>query len=182
MNADEIVKPGYVRVTELIRLYNDFSGIDPQVLEAKRIIGTNVHNAIESDCSDYLDERESGYYESFLQWKKETGFKTVIKEKRYYYDTWMVTGKIDALGTFPGSEKLTLIDYKTSATINKPAWNLQAHFYRKLVENVLSNDVEDRILFVTLRQNQRAKVVEFLYNRISLALCESLVALHNYFK
>ena len=127
------IKEGYTRVSDILGQWNHLSHIDPNVLENKCRIGTNVHNCISAEINSIympLEEDEKGYYDSWLEWhekyKKSIAF--IANEKRFYCDEYKITGCVDAIIALEG-EGQVLVDYKTSSTANKKIWALQAQFY-----------------------------------------------------
>ena len=110
----EIIKPGYRRVSELLAPLQDFSMIDPSVLENKARIGTNVHGAVylfENDVFIPVSEDEEPYFKGYLNWREENDVTFERMEERLYSDRYMVTGRLDAVIRFPGSNDLVLLDF-----------------------------------------------------------------------
>lgn len=144
----------YARVTEILQPFNDFSNINPEVLNNKARIGTEVHKAIADDIEGefpFLSEDTLGYFESYLKWKNSLKPTFVQSEHRYFCDIKMVTGQIDCLITYPFPSP-TLIDFKTSATESPITWPMQAHMYKYLgvVNRVLTSE---RFLFIKLNKS-----------------------------
>ena len=48
MSREIPIKEGYTRISEILGFFTSFAGIDPGILQAKAMVGTNVHKAI--DC------------------------------------------------------------------------------------------------------------------------------------
>lgn len=132
-----------------------FQNINQEVLRKKCIIGTNVHQAINSwAINDFspLTEYEKGYFDSFLAWKEIVRLKPIKSELRLYDDNLKITGAIDMLGKVEGSESLILIDFKTSSTADIKKWSLQAAFYHHLlVVNKFS--INQSVLFIQLNKD-----------------------------
>ena len=148
-----IIKDGmqYARVSEILSPLNDFSHIDPEVLANKCRIGTQVHEAIASEVAGefpILAEDSWGYFKSFLKWRDELNPFFEQSEQRYYSETHMITGQIDALARFGVGNNPLLVDFKTSAQEGK-TWPLQAHLYCLLVE-INAIRIEPRFLFLKL--------------------------------
>lgn len=118
---------GYVRVSQILARFQSYADVDPEVLEAKAKIGTNVHKAIVQDQADELvihkGPREKAYFESYEMWKanKHVQIKQV---PRLYCHELMLTGECDGL-----IFDQMLIDWKCSASPSKEVWNMQAHMY-----------------------------------------------------
>jgi hypothetical protein len=143
----------YVRVSQVLACLQDFSQIDPAVLEAKQNIGINVHDGIDQYLNGMfplLFLSELNYLTSFLKWKAKTNPKVKVTEKRYYCDDKMLTGQVDALMQFPHSQLTVLVDWKTSAVESPKIWPLQAHLYHYLVNKNTLFPLADFALFVKL--------------------------------
>lgn len=161
------IKPGYIRVSEILSQWDRFGHIDPQVLQDKANLGTEVHRVIDEVSSgmftdEYLlPEKARKYLRSFRLWKNE-GVKEWKKgEQRLYCEVFKITGQIDAFYQFPGENTLTIIDYKTSATASPKDWELQGTFYHHLAK-VNGYLLSDRFLFLQLdKDGELPKVHEF---------------------
>lgn len=142
----------YARVTEILQPFNDFSKIDPAVLERKRIIGTNVHKAIDDYIKEdipILCDEEMGYFRSYLKWAEYVNPLYSVNEKRFFDDTLMITGAIDAIVSIGESKDLVILDFKTSAVENHTTWPLQAHLYHYLAQKEFPS-LSDRMIFLKL--------------------------------
>lgn len=126
---------GYVRVSEILKRFSDYSDVDPVMLEEKAKIGTNVHQAIIADCAgDFVlfeTDRAQAYFESYKMWQKFES-RQISQIPRLYCDTYMITGECD--GLIQGLQGEILIDWKCSASSDKTTWNMQAHFYFYLLQ------------------------------------------------
>jgi len=155
----------YARVSDVIRPFVDFSHVPVEVLNRKAALGTRVHKAIEQEINGdmaVVGLGEQGYVQSFEQWRAEVEPVFVESERRYYCDEKMITGCIDALVEFKGTDKRILIDFKTSAQESPVTWPMQAHLYHYLASKH-HNNLDSRILFLKLdRKGALPKV--FIYN------------------
>lgn len=128
----------YLRVSEILARLQNFKAIDPEVLENKARIGTNVHKAILDHSQGQFplleSERESAYFGSYLIWEKKEKPNWKVQVPRLYCDDLMITGEIDGLIETNRHQSPVLIDWKCSATPNKEIWNMQAHFYWYLLD------------------------------------------------
>lgn len=129
----------YVRVSEVIGKFKDWSNVPEDRKERKRRIGTEVHQAIEDEIKgDFplLGEETQGYYGSYLKWKESLDVRFFSTEVRYFCDEKRLTGKIDAL-VYPFNEFMIdlpiLVDYKCTASEMKETWMMQAHLYAYLI-------------------------------------------------
>lgn len=146
------IKEGYIRVSDILGIWSDFSHIDPEVLDNKCRIGTNVHSLIQAHVNDVPltgEDDEEGYFESWKKWNSycKREFIPEMQELRLYDDILKITGQIDCIVEQNG--KRNLIDWKTSASANKLAWEMQAAFYHYLCT---TNSIEicDEVLFIQL--------------------------------
>ncbi len=135
-SSQEVIKPGYVRVSTILAAYQDFSHIDPEVLARKCVIGTEVHSAIESHFKKEFCPISSGAKEYMGAFKSalngEFGdYNPKLLEQRMYSLELKTTGKIDMLAET--EEGRVLVDYKTSAKVNLPVWSLQMAMYGLLL-------------------------------------------------
>lgn len=180
-----MIKEGYTRVSEILSPWNDFSMIDPDVLENKRVIGVNVHAAIEGEKSGIfvpLEDKEQGYFDSYDEWKKSLGNEVVQEaaEQRFYCDSLMLTGCVDAVFSW-GGEKV-IVDYKTSASVNKKNWLIQGALYLYLARQVYEG-VSDKVIFVHLKKDGKiAKNREFDITAEVMDLAVSAVKVYKHFK
>ena len=119
-SLDAVVVPSVTQVLSASGLV-DFSGIPKGVLEAAQARGTAVHSAVhyyeehdldlgqfESDFPEY-----AGYLRSWIVWKGQVGFVSVLNEHRVASRRHQVAGTFDALGTYNGHP--VLIDIKTGS-------------------------------------------------------------------
>jgi hypothetical protein len=153
---EEIIKPGYTRVSEILRIFNDFSTIDPYILENAKNRGSRVHAAIDEYIKTAmvlteLEEQDKPYFESFMSWYESIpGIEKEIthNEVRLYDDKRMITGKID--GVLRRGGRLILIDWKTSSSANDLSWPLQAALYVQLIRKNKLCDISDTVIFLQL--------------------------------
>ena len=155
----------YVRVSEILARLQSYADIDPEILEAKAKIGTNVHQAIVQDCAGEFvvleSDRAHAYFESYKMWEKSMKPWNIDQIPRLYCDTLMLTGECDGLMTYvshAGNIKSgpQLIDWKCSASPSLKIWNMQAHFYWYLLhEN--GYRALDSMFWVNLRHTKHYK-------------------------
>ena len=177
------IKPGYTRVSKILQQWDKFGHIEKSVLEAKAYLGTGVHNHIQNRCDGIMtipDLWEGGYVESWEAWIATTNPVFVHTELRLYDDLLKITGAIDAIIQFPGSEDLVIVDYKTSAAASPKIWPLQGHFYHYLCKANNIN-VGKRILFLQLKKNGKIpKVHEYEDDRSIMDICMSAYYCYRY--
>lgn len=193
------IKPGYSRVTEILDQWNTkvivdgevvakaFAGsrnaIDISVLSNKANIGTNVHEAIEWHLQGFekiLNEREQKYFMSFCKWYDSARPIFVKNEQRFYCDKMMITGCVDGIIKFPGSDDMMIIDFKTSATESPKMWPLQATFYHYLA-TLDGMKLSDRLIFLKLHwKGEIAEVFEYKFTPYLLQVCKCAVFNYRY--
>lgn len=144
---------GYVRVSEILKRFSDYSDVDPVMLDEKAKIGTNVHEAIVKDCAGefvtFESDRALAYFESYKMWNKQP--KKIKQIPRLYCDTYMITGECD--GIIHENDHRWLIDWKCSANASEKIWNMQAHFYWYLLrEN--GHFISDYMSWINLRHDK----------------------------
>jgi hypothetical protein len=125
-------------VTRIIAPYNDFSGIDPDVLAHAAARGTLVHDI----CSDTLrglwvspsriTPEVAGYVRSFRGWAAAMLLDVVATEQELTDSALGYLGHLDLLARVRGQEGLGVIDWKTPAATQK-AWKVQTAAYAHLV-------------------------------------------------
>lgn len=150
----EDIKKGYTRVSTIINQWDLFGHIDPNILENKRQIGDEVHEAIWCYFSGHmpiLEERSQKYFDSFKAWVEVTNPKIIAKEQRYYNDKMMVTGAVDLL-VESDNGKVQVLDFKTSASASRGSWQLQGAFYHHLAKSD-SHEMAQSVQFVQLKKD-----------------------------
>jgi hypothetical protein len=176
------IKPGYIRVSEILGQWDRFGSINPDVLKRKAQIGTNVHSAINAaDSGVFMPLEEGmGYFESWELWISTTKAQIVHSELRLYDDGLKITGCVDALIKMPFNEELILVDYKTSVSESPKIWPLQAIFYYLLAKK---NGYEpaDRFLFIRLdKTGKLPKIHEYKYSSYLHTICMAALACYKY--
>ena len=177
-----VIKDGYIRVTEIFSQWDRFSHIDPVVLENKANIGTEVHRAIDAheECIHLPLEKGHGYFDSFVKWSNLVGVQSQLRSIRFYCEMLKITGEIDLIAKFPGSDQLILIDFKTCAQKDDKFWKLQGQFYHYLCKQN-GIEVSDRFLFLKLDKNgEFPKVYEYHSSPSLLNVCMSSYICYKY--
>jgi hypothetical protein len=139
-NQQGIVRPSVTQILKDAGVF-DYSHIDPQILERKRRIGSNIHRcASEYDKKGSLDEScltedESGYFHGWLRFRRESKFllgeiaQPVLKNIMGVE----VGGRPDRTG-YLGTTRYVL-DIKT-CTARHPGWALQLALYEMLLTGI----------------------------------------------
>lgn len=178
------ITEGYVRVTEVLSPYNDFSKVPPQRLEEAKIRGTVVHDFCELYALDLLIEpipfEYKLYFDSFVAWFETYVDYVINAEERIYHPIYKFCGKYDLLCKLKGDDRIVLVDYKTPFNHHK-AWQLQSAAYYILLQEVRKINVERRL---TLRLNgvgNPAKVTEYTNHQRDCAMFLDALRLHYFF-
>lgn len=91
-------------VTEIIKPMVDMSRVPRETLEYKRSLGKAVHKAIElyerQDLDvDTLDQEALPFFEAWIKFKQETGFRALLCEQVVWSAKLRYAGTLDILGT-----------------------------------------------------------------------------------
>ncbi len=185
---EEEIKPGYTRVTEILKPWNNFDGIPKDILEAKRQIGVKVHDAIRTYYDGFpvepLQSDVGPYFDSFLEWQNATKGRTgrIAPETRFYDDSLMITGSPDAILRIPDRDNLVMVDWKTSASYTKKmgtTWSLQGTFYHHLLLYNEVPNVDTVFWFIQLDPHGKMpKVREFEYTTEGMTSCIAALHMH----
>lgn len=173
----------YARVSDILKPFTDFGGISEEVLNRKAALGTRIHEAIHQEIQGELavvDLAEAGYLQSFHKWRVAIEPTFLESEKRYYCDTKMVTGCIDALIKLQGEKEAVLVDFKTSVQESPITWPMQAHLYHFLITDAGAT-IAPRFLFIKLdRYGGLPKVFQYKLDSNLRARC--LQAIDDFWK
>lgn len=181
--TEEIIKPGYVRVSQVLHPFQDFSQIPPDVLANKARIGTEVHAAIEAfykkeffpvrdDAFAYLCAFKNAYDRELKE------YEPVMLERRFYNEEIRLTGRVDLIARKDGV--LHLIDFKTTASEHLAAWKLQLALYVLLAEEDPDINIEEATI-LQLKKNGKYKMHSFHIYDDLLEMARYAVALHWHF-
>lgn len=114
-------------------LYGD---VDADVLNKAASKGTAVHNAIESYVKFGITDIEpefAGYFHAFRNWWNEVNPICLASECRVYHKYLRYAGTAD-MPVVIGNE-IILVDFKTSASVNKMLTGVQLEAYAKAYES-----------------------------------------------
>jgi len=97
---------------------SDFSFVKPEILEAARDLGNNVHSTVKLFSNNDLDEDSLDpvlalYLEQWKRFLKETKFEVIDTEQIVSHIKFLYCGRYDVRGIF--KDKLTLLDIKTGS-------------------------------------------------------------------
>lgn len=112
-----------------------YKSIDPAILNAAAERGTAVHQAIEiywkNDGFVDMPRGNEGYMEAFLKFVSDYKPEPLASEIRFWHKQLLYAGTADMVCTIRGAEELWVVDYKTSATINKVLTKIQLEAYKQ---------------------------------------------------
>jgi hypothetical protein len=109
----------------------EFGGIRPEVLEAARVRGTNVHSAVQyfNEAQDFtwgsVDPAIAGYVRAWERCIKESGFVYEGGEAPMYHPVYEYAGTPDIIGKMNGLPMV--IDIKTYESADWTALQLAAY-------------------------------------------------------
>jgi len=146
----------YDRVTDVIYPFSGLTKVDPLVLKMAADRGTIIHNAcnciIMDIPVDVIDNRYTGYLDSFNIWKEGKTF--LPHPGRWYDDELMITGECDGIYQMDGES--ILFDLKTPAK-ESSTWKLQGSAYNYLAHK---NGIKvDHWEFVRLKKDGKKPTV-----------------------
>lgn len=119
-------------VTQILKpLYGELASINPDVLEAKRTLGVNVHKAVElwvaGRAHELLTVREQQYFNQFLKWVDACDWDIIGSELRLS-SALGYAGTVDMVAAHKKTGALAIIDLKCTAQLS-PAVSLQTAGY-----------------------------------------------------
>lgn len=143
----------YPSVTQIIARsgVTDYSNVPPDVLKRAAKIGDRVHSAIhmhhtlktELAADMHPEDPARSYLEAYAKFLKDTKYRSIASEVPSICAQYEFAGTIDSVGWLYGSR--VLIDYKTTASENTPAWELQTAAYAYLWTHGLMNPRFDEL-------------------------------------
>lgn len=103
-------------VTQVLQLLEDFSGIPAHILEAARVFGSHVHDAVAFDIRGRLDWQTLDlalvpYVEAWRKFKADSGFVVLASEAVVAHRLHRFAGKLDLRGVL--NKRRVLIDIKS---------------------------------------------------------------------
>ena len=116
-----------------------YKGIDEAILNAAASRGTAVHQSIEifwkNDGFIDMPKGNEAYMRAFLQFVKDYNPRPVAIEVRFWHKQLMYAGTADLLCEMKNTNEMWVIDYKTSASINKVLTKIQLEAYKQGLES-----------------------------------------------
>jgi len=149
-------------VTQVLEPLEDFSGIDPDVLETARVFGTHVHDAcalmlkVKLNWST-LDPSLIPYVTAARDFIRERKLVVLNAEERMHEPDLRFAGTIDLFASWHG--KLTIFDWKSATSMPRSA-ALQTAGYSILMKKTFAIQKLHRA-GVLLRPDGTYKIYEF---------------------
>lgn len=174
--AEELIPPGYRRVTEILYPYSGLENIDRNIVENAANRGSRVHHTCEAivrGLPAFTDDETAPYVECFRQWYNDQ--KIVTIEERFFCDVLKITGKCDMI--IDEGNGLTILDLKTSYRPSK-TWPLQGAAYAYMAK-AKGYDIKN-IHFLHLRKNKLPRIYEYTYED-NIVLFRKALDIYNYF-
>ena len=113
-----------------------YQGIDEEVIKMAACRGTAIHNAVENYVLYGIEDIEpkyAGYFEGFLKFWNEQNPEPLATESRLYHKILRYAGTADLPCVIGG--KRILIDYKTSAAVNRMLTGVQLEAYARAYDS-----------------------------------------------
>lgn len=164
LETESKIPHGYLRVTDVLKPFLDFSHIKPEVLAYAADRGTRVHLYCESyalglfvqdvdyDCQNYVNV--------FKKWFDTIVQRVVHTEVRLNSVNYKLSGAFDMIAVLKGDIEPTLIDIKTPV-VSSTSWQLQTAAYQMLIEECLEIRVHRRICLQLPKIGDIPKIVEY---------------------
>ena len=155
-------------VTQILKPLYDFNGINPAMLQAKALLGQNVHRACELLDRDDLDEETdagraalapiAGYLSGYKAFKTDMKPVIVENETRLFHPAHMYAGQLDRRYKIVG--QVWDIDLKSTVAMS-PIVALQTAAYTELLKVARSYCGKVRRGALQLFPNGKYKLHEF---------------------
>ena len=184
-SSDDIIPPGYARVTEVLEPYISFNQIDPVILQKAADRGTRVHKYCELYVQNLLiekvEEECKPYVDSFIQWFDTMVQELWVSEMRLSCSKYLISGKLDLIVTIKGDKSETLVDLKTPQQASQ-SWQLQTAAYRYLMRVSQGIDIPRRICLILDREGKLPRIVEYTNHEADERLFLSAAELFHFFR
>lgn len=181
---NELILPGYTRITDVLKPFARYQGIDQQTLDRAADRGTRVHAFCDAFAHNPfltdVDPDCKPYFEAFCRWFESMVDKVIFTERRIYDLELKITGKPDLVCILKGDTLPTLVDYKTCVSI-QPTFSAQTAAYRKLAKEYGGVDCHRRICLMLPSKPGNAKVVEYSNHFIDEMIFMNCLKLHRHF-
>ena len=170
-------------VTTVMKPLSDdtYGSVDKEVLNRAAARGTAVHNAIENYLNFDIEDiplEYSGYFDGFKRWKQMHSVKPIGTEIRLYHKGLLYAGTADLVAEVDG--KITLVDYKTSASVQDKLCGVQLEAYDKALQSH-GYAVEQRAI-LHLKKDGEYAFIPFEANSEYWRVFTALLTVQNYKK
>lgn len=162
---EDLILPGYTRVTEPLQGFSKYDLIDPVVLDNAKDRGTRVHKACEMHAKGLLfdmcmvDDDCKNYVECFKKWFDDNVSDVIFTERRFYDDEYKLTGCVDLVAMLKETQEVALIDIKATYSVGL-SWSLQTAAYQMMLDNS-SVLISKRMALNLPKTGSKVKVVEY---------------------
>lgn len=168
-------------VTTLMKPLSDniYSTVDPEVLDKAARRGTAIHNAVENYTQFGIEDIPpvyAGYFEAFKQWWELRKPVALATECRVYHKILRYAGTSDLICII--NDRLTLVDYKSSAQVNTKLCAVQLEGYDRAYESH-GVKVQDRLI-LHLSRDGRYSEVPFQRDSKCWSVLSALMTVQNY--
>nr|DAV01140.1 MAG TPA: exonuclease [Bacteriophage sp.] len=167
-------------VSEIIRFISRevYGDVVQSVLDTAADRGTRVHKATQMldvvhdvECDDDIVP----YVQAYVQFLRDHKPTWDAIEKSFYNPEKMYAGTVDRIGTF--DEKKTLVDIKTSSSLQKILYGAQLNLYRM---GLAANGIDvERLVILHLTKEKGYKIVEI---PVDDEVANACLTLHNALK
>lgn len=170
-------------VTTVMKPLSDdfYKSIDPATLDRAANRGTAIHNSTENYVQfgiEDVEPRYAGYFEAFKKWWAFRKPEPVATERKTYHKILRYAGTVDLLCII--NDRLTLVDYKSSAQVNTKLCDVQLEGYDRAFESH-GVKIEDRIILHLSRDGSFSEV-PFQRSSKIWSVFSALMTVHNYMK
>lgn len=182
----DIIKEGYLRVTDVLKRYVDFSHIDPVVLSNASLRGQEVHGYCELIAQGiepfFIGENVRTYVNAFKKWFCENVHEVFSTEKRYYCERLKITGQVDLIARLKGDNHLSIIDYKCTSQVSK-SWAIQTGAYLYLHNSQVEEKdrAKRRIVLHLPKTESEAKLIEFTEHERDISVFMGILSAERFF-
>jgi len=139
-----------------------YGSINEDVLSKAADRGTAVHNAIDNYVKFGVEDippEHMGYFQAFLKWYEDYDVKPYETEYRAYHKGLLYAGTLDMMASVKGED--TLVDFKTTASINEMLWRVQTEAYNKALASHYFQICFFKKMVVQLKKDGDYNVVSF---------------------
>lgn len=176
----------YPSVTQILKIWTDYSKVRPNVLEHGAYRGTEVHKSCAAIAKGLWlpppEEELIGYIASFNNWFLRLVTEVIFVEKELIDENLCYKGHPDLLVRMKGVNGLVLPDLKTPIALQK-TWKIQIASYWNLC---VVNDYDvnpDYCGPLRLKQNGGIAQMDYVKNiRQKFAIFLSCLNAYRYFK